>query len=92
MLIKINVTTEHIAKGKPGDCSNCPVALALVDGIPNVTFVLIDGHDIDLCDAKHVHNVATPQEVQEFILNFDRGIKPHLPFSFELEVPEVLCV
>ena len=33
----VPVTADHIARGKPGDCAACPIALAILDAIPQAT-------------------------------------------------------
>ena len=44
----ISVTAEHIARGYPGDCRDCPVALAIKDAIPGLALVLVFPGTIDI--------------------------------------------
>jgi hypothetical protein len=77
-MMLINVTQEHIDKGKRGSVIFCPVARAVRevfgDGVvASGAGILIKGY--------HHH---VPHIVQEFMQNFDTT-KPVKPFSFELE-------
>lgn len=79
----INVTQEHISKGKRY-AWECPIALALKDAIcrwcgPNVGTNYIGFYDKS--EIRHI--VETPVAAQEFIRKFDNG-KPVKPFSFEI--------
>ena len=82
--MKINVTAEHIAHGVRKVCDKCPVALAIKEAIPAATYVMAGTGVIDITLNKVFKSYEAPESVREFIVNFDRGIKPHLPFSFEL--------
>ncbi len=75
--MKISVTQSHIDKGKQGQCSNCPVALAMNEVMDKVAvaynyFLIGDGP-----------RIALPAIVQTFILDFDCGRHVE-PFEFEI--------
>jgi hypothetical protein len=83
----LSVTREHIKKGKAGDCGKCPVALALLDGLPNATKVSVDEDSIIVVEAKgngRTVSYHVPRSVERFINNFDDE-EPVKPFAFKLE-------
>lgn len=41
MNMKIKVTKDHIIRGQPGECDNCPVALAIREQYPNVKEIMV---------------------------------------------------
>jgi hypothetical protein len=100
----IQVTAQHIKEGQPGSAQYCPVALAIRERIkpdPHVslcvrfTFAYLV-NDTRGSNPGHIgqSNVVTsmklPQEVTDFIYQFDtlsRYQSPS-PFEFQLEIPE----
>lgn len=77
----INVTAEHIARGKRNDGFRCPVALAFAEGVGHV-FVASD------CVARGAFGgilCDLPSEVAAFIDAFDEGVAVS-PFAFEVEL------
>lgn len=78
-MVTVEVTAEDIAKGKPMECLNCPVALACMRAGLD---------DIAVCDSSldSDGSIRTPDVVAEFIHAFDNG-KPVHPFTFNLEIP-----
>ena len=85
----IEVTQKHIEHGRRGECSHCPVALALQDyGFKNVS---VYGGGFDHGTVKQKLDatsefVVLPDFVSGWISNFDyQGTGE--PFSFELQVP-----
>jgi hypothetical protein len=91
----ICVTAEHIAKGKPEQCSKCPIALAILAAFPVLASVAVnpewasvervagDDPDVLFLDAE------LPQAARDFIAAFDQpsewhGPSPVHPFEFEV--------
>jgi len=81
----IHVTAEDIKNGKPFECEQCPVALAIKRQLEEYD-VVVDG--IEIC-IRHDY-VPTPDPVNVFIGLFDNAKSRHLaePFWFDLEIPE----
>lgn len=83
----IQVTADHIARGKPRSPCHCPVALALREaGFPNASvgvtvFVLNRQENDDEC-------IPLPEPALIFIPAFDEGCPDLQPFSFQIEEPE----
>jgi hypothetical protein len=86
----VSVTAEHIARGEPGDCGWCPIALAVADALPGLAYLSIRLQDIDLRPRpdEDLIVIGMPDEAVDFILDFDAG-KPVKPFTFELDYPAV---
>ena len=95
--VTINVTREHIAKGKPFSTRFCPVALAVKEiasermevetssvGVVTSTFSVYFVHYTE----KEVfrYHIPLPYDAEKFILDFDNR-KPVYPFSFDIEIP-----
>lgn len=78
-MITIKVNKEHIAQGEARSSCNCPIALALMEAIPNkcigvgqgVFWIVLDWFDL-------------PPEAKKFRKAFDNGEAVE-PFSFEIE-------
>lgn len=91
MSLKVEVTQKDIDIGLRGDCSQCPVALAVSRAL--IAAGLEYGVGVDELNIKlfrHgmlVHTIRTPKEVAEFIEDFDSRYSVE-PFLFEIEVPE----
>ena len=82
-MTKIQVTQEHIDKGKRVNPSCCPVALAIrgkTVWIPNVTSMYVT------FDEK-IYTAWLPAVAAEFVNSFDSG-NPVKPFEFEMKLPE----
>lgn len=76
----IQVTQEHIRKGRPAIKRYCPVALALHDaGYLNAR---VGVFDVYITASRSLDIVGTP--VYEWIRRFDEG-KPVEPFEFDLD-------
>jgi hypothetical protein len=83
----ISVTAEHIAKGFPGDCRFCPVALAIEDAFPGTNcYAARDA--LTLYFNGQSLRVPHPGSVLKFIRAFDSA-EPVEPFSFDLDYPAV---
>lgn len=87
MPITIDVTAEHIKKGKRKNCKLCPIALAARGVIPEdwiwvdqcALTVRVDGPDIP-----SYPSYSLPEDAQEFIRRFDQGYEVE-PISFEID-------
>ena len=86
----ITVTAEHIAKGIRGNCEHCPVALALLDAYPDLTYISVGPDAITMQHGKDTAEieVTAPCEVEYFICDFDEGAAV-APFTFALDYPAV---
>src|SRR6267154_1413791 len=81
----IRVTADYIIKGRPEQCSKCPIALAILDAFPGITGVAVNpgwatawrGDDDPVLDA------YLPKEASQFVDDFD-GLMPVTPFEFAL--------
>ena len=85
----ITVTAEHIANGNAASCTECPVALAISDGIPEATgayvtqlFVILHRGNDQLAKIRTPHSAVT-------FINDLTNQKRVAPFSFDLDYPEV---
>ena len=79
--IRIEVTAEDIAAGKPDKCRECPIALAAIRaGIPEAN---VKKRCIFVAPTVRV---LLPDAAQRFIDDFDE-FREVEPFSFDLELP-----
>ncbi len=86
--MKINVTAEHIKKGKRGDCNLCPVALAILEEFKRRD---IKPPAVDVCEEyvriydafMRTHLIDFSCRVTEFIEKFDMK-ETVKPFAFLL--------
>jgi hypothetical protein len=83
----ISVTAGHIAKGRPGDCRLCPVALAVEDVFLG-TNCWAARYTLTLYSNGQRLRVPHPGSVLKFIRAFDSA-EPVEPFTFELDYPAV---
>jgi hypothetical protein len=84
--VTVEVTSDDIANGVKGNCSRCPVALAIAR-LPrfsshSVTVGLITAVTHDF--AGRETNFIMAEEASSFIGQFDAG-KPVIPFTFTME-------
>ncbi len=79
----INVTAEHIAKGKRGKCEECPIALALNDAT-KANWEVNGTHVYSLWANNQVTR-RLPLEVANRIARFDEQGEMD-PFTFELPI------
>jgi hypothetical protein len=85
----IIITQDDINKGKRGECSLCPVALAAQRAFPDkcpqvAAWNMYLDSSADVLDGP---SITLPDEVREFIVAFDRG-QSVSPFAFTIRVPE----
>jgi hypothetical protein len=99
-LYEVEVTAEMIAQGRVGDCSECPVALAVSEARR------VDSHKPDDHPLRHAGvtvgaliswttptgrrvSVRTPARVARWIEQFDDGARV-APFTFQFRCASVL--
>ena len=83
MRVTVNVTEANIRAGHSEDDS-CPIALALLDQVPDCQDVSVTVGTISFRDLWDSYRVQTPGAVIDFISEFDAG-RPVAPTSFLLE-------
>jgi hypothetical protein len=83
--IKIDVTSDDIAKGEREQPCRCPIALALTRAHPGQW--VLGEHTADFYFDDADGTISLPNEARDFIKRFDNG-DPVEPFSFELELDE----
>lgn len=84
--MKITVTKKHIDAGIRNDCERCPIALAILESVPDSASPTVDHSEISFLKDNRftlVHS-DTPRSAEEFIERFDNGL-PVQPFTFEIE-------
>jgi hypothetical protein len=92
----ISVTAEHIARGAPECEWGCPVALAILDAVPGIAAIAVNGGYVGTADIRlhdgRVLELQLPEEARLFISDFDGLDEPQAtiqPFTFDLDYPEV---
>lgn len=78
---KINVTSNHIKRGKPENCESCPIALAVREQLhwsKAETYVSDNIGSVD----RHVH-YRLPEKAKRFMDRFDNALSVK-PFTFNL--------
>lgn len=84
--MKFVVSQDKIDQGVRGDCSKCPVALAILAELPPGWSVSVDpmGSDFFHNGWRSVGRLRNPEEVFDFIVAFDTPENTVAPFSFDL--------
>lgn len=87
-LLELTVTQQHIDAGNPGDCYQCPVALALKEA----TGLCWKVHEDHLYCHERDYHVQPPQKVVDFIRAYDDG-QAYLgeglkPIAFSITLPQ----
>jgi hypothetical protein len=86
MKLHINVTQQHIDRGKRCNSERCPVALSILEVLPETSYVSVDVRIyVEPSDTYDYIAAESPDEVCRFTSAFDDG-KPVSPFSFEVEL------
>ena len=80
----IQVKQEHIDNGYEGNCYRCPIALAIKDVVKDSAEVIVGINMVTFVAGKYFPPIPLSQEVENFIIQFDNGVKDLMPFSFEL--------
>lgn len=81
--MRVVVTKEHIAAGRPLSEEHCPIALA-IRRKPGFSKATVGHHFIFKDNHKAYPRFLMPIEVQTFINRFDSK-QPVSPFSFDIE-------
>jgi hypothetical protein len=79
--MRIYVTKDDIAHGRPCSAGRCPIARSLIRRFPR-SFISVGPHGVtveDLC-------IPLPAEAQRFIQKFDHNHSNQKPFSFTLSL------
>jgi hypothetical protein len=90
--LRVEVTAEDIAEGRPHLCRQCPVARALRRAasllFPGLTGAFAGWtYLMAWQDDRTLFQVDTPWSARFFMAYFDNG-EPVAPFAFDLDVPE----
>jgi len=85
----VSVTAGHLSLGIPGDCGNCPVALAVEDAFPEATGVSVGDRYISMRREGRDELLVIPEDVRDLISAIDNSGQPVEPFTFELDYPAV---
>jgi hypothetical protein len=87
--VKVEVTQDDINNGKRGECSRCPLALAIRRAVRPEICVLVGSFDYVLQGDRTRHNRSLPQIAKNFVRRFDDFAKCK-PVSFSLCIPDDL--
>ena len=85
--MRVEVTAEHIRRGKKNDCFLCPVALAVSGACGRRVNAAVRQIGVKNRNGEDYGYVDTPVPAQQFMKAFDRGEAVE-PFAFDLDVPE----
>jgi hypothetical protein len=82
---EVRVTAAHIAQGRPQDCNECPVALALREALGPGAVVAVDEGEITAwMPGAETWRADTPAAAKGFIRAFDNFTDAGLPPAFTL--------
>lgn len=87
--MKIQVTKEHIEKGREQSCRRCPIALALAEQLN--CGVMVNNSHVEIYKSRSVipselkELVLLPKTARRFVARFDNGVSVK-PFEFEFEI------
>jgi hypothetical protein len=85
----VSVTAEHIARGVREDCEKCPVALAIFDAFPDLTYISVGPENILMQFGPEAEiRLGVPSEVLTFIWDYDDDGQVD-PFTFTVDYPAV---
>jgi len=84
----VSVTADHLTLGIPGDCGNCPVALAVEDAFPRAVGVSVGDLYISMRHEGRDELLIIPEDARALIADIDAE-RPVEPFTFELDYPAV---
>ena len=82
--VRVSVTAEDIAQGKPYVCWGCPVAIAMTRTLGYPVAVDEWRWFMEEGSVRRLHGL--PDAVQAFVKAYDQQ-QPVAPFSFTVEVP-----
>lgn len=89
--MKIQVTQDHIDRGERDCSTSCAVALALLEGVPGIEDVQVDGIDLIFNVGDLTYNLDTPGHVRDFIESFD-GFEEVEPIEFVINLSAAVGV
>ena len=87
-MFTVNVTQDKLDEGEPGNSCACPVALAILQDVPDVEHVQVDDSIQIRFFTGDTVRIHTPEPVAKLISDFDNGVRVS-PFSFELHHPDL---
>jgi hypothetical protein len=87
--VTVNVTAKHLADGRRESMGRSPIALAVLDAVPEATSAWEYHEAVDIWLPGHPDPVECPlpPEAQDFAFGFDDGDEPG-PITFVLQVPD----
>ena len=97
--VTVPVTAGHIDRGTPGDCTACPIALAILDAIPQATHAEVawwtcaeneageSGAGATIRLERGILNGRLGKAADAFVVAFDNG-QPVEPFTITITIPE----
>lgn len=84
----VNITQQHIDKGKTGNSTECPTALAVQEKIGfkvrvhvGLTFIFF------VFDDQYTYDAPQPQELLQWVRRYDLREKVE-PLQFEIAIPD----
>jgi hypothetical protein len=93
--VTVSVTQEHIDRGKPARCHDCPIALAIIAAMPGAVDASVFYLDCEEPQMRATvwmndgtaHQLNLPDEADEFARAFDwADDEPVSPFTFTAEL------
>jgi hypothetical protein len=97
MKYKIDVTTDDIRRGFPGNVFSCPVARALRRTTNSDDYGVVIRENLGYCVSQHLYEPTEfslkeslhplPESVRAWIMMFDHDAVDDTPFSFEIDLP-----
>ena len=86
---EIPVRTRYIAEGKLRRSTQCAIARAIIDSVPDAVFVRVDRKLISLSLASNDMRItySTPPNAAKFIEQYDAGLNPR-PFVLKLKTSD----
>ena len=84
-IISIQVTEDHIKKGKRQSSHSCPIAIALKEQQKEFISTSVGVRYFDLSTKTHSYYGRMSKRAAQFVISFDNGLKV-LPRRFRLAV------
>jgi hypothetical protein len=92
MIVQIDVTEDHIKRGVPRDCCECPLVLAFGDKLSPWYFARVAAYVVQFWEGPAspiTEFQMLPYSARHFRKSFDEGC-PVVPFTFRLDIPAEL--
>lgn len=83
--IIVEVTAEHLNKGIPGDCWECPIALAILSKFPDAFRICVSKFEATFRNGGTNYALIFNKDIMKLIEDIDTG-KPAQPFNLEFEL------